>query len=66
MSQENVEKVRLADVLTEGRVVVDRDGAWSRLTRQGSQVLRRAEEEERATHAAARSAIATAERRLRD
>lgn len=56
----------LADVLIEGRVVVDRDEAWSRLTRRGSHVLRRAEGEERTTHAAARSAIAAAERRLRD
>ena len=56
--------VLLADVLREGRVIVDRDGAWRRLMRQRGETLRRASDEEGAIHAGARQAIADARARL--
>jgi predicted nucleotidyltransferase len=56
--------VLLADILREGRVIVDRDETWSRLMRQWSGVLRDATAEEGAIHAGARQAIADARARL--
>jgi predicted nucleotidyltransferase len=56
--------VLLADILTEGRVIVDRDGTWSRVERRREPVLREAGEEEEATHAAAREAVAATRARL--
>lgn len=56
----------LADVLLEGRVIADRGAAWSRLDHERNRVARRASEEEKATNAAARKAVAEARRRLDD
>jgi predicted nucleotidyltransferase len=56
--------VLLADVLREGRVIVDRDGTWRRLTRRRRAVLRDSAEEEGAIHAGARQAIVDARARL--
>lgn len=56
--------VLLADVLREGRVIVDRAGAWRRLERKRRRILRQASEQEEATHAAARRAVAKARARL--
>ena len=56
----------LADVLEEGRPIVDRDGAWRRLQRRQRQVSRHAALEEEATHLAARKALADARGRLQD
>ena len=56
--------VLLADILREGRMIVDRDETWSRLMRQWSGVLRDATAEEDAIHAGARQAIADARARL--
>jgi hypothetical protein len=54
----------LADVLREGRVVVDRSEAWDRLARQRQKVLRQAAAEEEATHGAAWRGVAAARKRL--
>jgi predicted nucleotidyltransferase len=54
----------LADVLLDGRVIVDRGDAWRRLGRSRSRLLRLAAAEEDATHDAARRGIAEARRRL--
>ncbi len=54
----------LADVLLEGRVVVDRDDAWSRLDRRRHSILRRAAVDEEATRAAALRGVAAARERL--
>jgi predicted nucleotidyltransferase len=54
----------LADVLTEGRVIVDRDGTWPRLERERRRILLRAAEEDEATHTAARRAVAETRARL--
>lgn len=56
--------VLLADILDEGRVVVDRIGAWKRLSRQQKALLRAATAEEGAIHAGARAAVAEARARL--
>lgn len=54
----------LADVLLEGRVVVDRDGIWPRLDSRKARVLRAAAAEEAAIDMTARSSIAAARERL--
>ncbi len=54
----------LADVLEEGRPIVDRDGAWRRLQRRQKQVSRHAALAEEATHLGARRALADARVRL--
>jgi predicted nucleotidyltransferase len=54
----------LADVLRDGRVIVDRDGTWRQLEREGQRIQRRAGEEEEAIHTAARQGIAEARARL--
>lgn len=56
----------LADVLLEGRVIVDRDKAWRRLGRERGRVLRQAAAEEDAARADARRGIAEARGRLQD
>jgi predicted nucleotidyltransferase len=56
--------VLLADILDEGRVVVDRTDAWKRLSRQRKAVLRAATAEEGAIHAGAREAVAEARTRI--
>ena len=54
----------LADVLIEGRVIVDRGDAWRRLARTRQTVRRRAAEEEEAIHDAAWQGVAAAHRRI--
>lgn len=54
----------LADVLIEGRVIVDRGDAWRRLARTRQTVRRRATEEEGAVHDAAWRGVAAARRRI--
>jgi uncharacterized protein len=54
----------LADVLREGRVLVDRDGDWSRLKRREPRIARRAREEEKRLERAAWEAPETLERIL--
>jgi predicted nucleotidyltransferase len=55
----------LADVLLEGRVIVDRDDSWRRLERRRQRVLRQAAAKEEATRVAARRAVVEARERLR-
>ncbi len=55
----------LADVLDEGRVIVDREGLWSALReRRSEEVLLAAGREERATALRARATIAAARERI--
>jgi predicted nucleotidyltransferase len=54
----------LADVLLEGRVIVDRGDAWRRLVRKQQTVLRQATVEEEAIHGVAWRGVAEARRRL--
>ncbi|MEX2448807.1 MAG: nucleotidyltransferase domain-containing protein [Solirubrobacterales bacterium] len=54
----------LADVLEEGRPIVDRNGTWRRLQRDRRRVSRRAAAQEEATHFAALRAVADARGRL--
>lgn len=54
----------LADILLEGRVIVDRDGIWPLLGRRRMRVLREAAAAEQAARAAARDGIAAARDRL--
>lgn len=54
----------LADILREGRVIVDRDDTWRRLCRKRRRVLRNATAEEQSIHTAARRAVAEARERL--
>jgi predicted nucleotidyltransferase len=54
----------LADVLREGRVIVDRGGAWQRLGEGWERVLHRAAAEEEASRTAAQRAVADARARL--
>jgi predicted nucleotidyltransferase len=54
----------LADVLREGRAIVDRGGTWQRLGEEREWVLHQAAVEEEASRAAARSAVADARARL--
>jgi predicted nucleotidyltransferase len=56
--------VLMADVLTEGRVIVDRDEIWSDLEDRRERALREAGKEADATRAAAREAVAAARERL--
>lgn len=55
----------LADILREGRVLIDRDGLWHELTSQYDNVLARAAHEEQASAASAREAVAAARARIR-
>jgi predicted nucleotidyltransferase len=54
----------LADVLIEGRVIIDRDGDWRKLERRRRSLLRQAAKEEQATYVAAAKAVAAARERL--
>ena len=56
----------LSDALLEGRVIVNRSGAWDGLNRERQRVLRQATAEDEATHAAALQAIADTRDRLDD
>ncbi|HEX3519677.1 MAG TPA: nucleotidyltransferase domain-containing protein [Solirubrobacteraceae bacterium] len=54
----------LADVLREGRVIVDREGLWSALLERRSEVFAAAEREESATALRARATVAAARERI--
>lgn len=54
----------LADILLEGRVIVDRVDGWRRLALRRQEALRGAADEDTATHAAAWRGVAEARRRL--
>jgi predicted nucleotidyltransferase len=54
----------LADVLLEGRVIVDRDDIWRRLMGKRQRVLRDAATEEHSIYTAAQRAVAEARERL--
>lgn len=54
----------LADILREGRVIVDRGGAWQQLGEERGRIQRQAAVEEEASRAAARRAVADARARL--
>jgi len=54
----------LADVLREGRVLVDRDGQWQSLCGRRDEVLAAAEHEERTTAVRARAAVVAARERI--
>jgi predicted nucleotidyltransferase len=54
----------LADVLREGRVLIDRDGLWEALLQRRCQVIEAAEREERATAVRAQETIAAARERV--
>lgn len=54
----------LADLLHEGRVIVDRDDSWQRLEHRRRRVKREAAAEEAAARAAAQRAVADARGRL--
>jgi predicted nucleotidyltransferase len=54
----------LADVVDEGRVLIDRDGSWAALQERKDEVLAAAWREEDATALAARQAVAQARGRL--
>jgi predicted nucleotidyltransferase len=56
--------VLLADILQEGRVIVDRGDRWPRLLRSRPRILREAKEEEAAIRAAAWRGIDEARQRL--
>jgi predicted nucleotidyltransferase len=55
----------LADVLREGRPLIDRDGLWGALQERVDEVLADAASEERATAVRARDAVAAARARIR-
>lgn len=54
----------LADVLREGRVLVDRDGLWDRLLERQPEISAAAAREERATARRARETVAAARERI--
>jgi predicted nucleotidyltransferase len=54
----------LADVLQEGRPLIDRDGLWSELNAEVEEIVARATQEDRDAAASALSAVAEARSRL--
>lgn len=54
----------LADILTEGRVLIDRDALWDELTGQYDRVLASAVQEESISAASARGAVLAARARI--
>ncbi len=58
------ELLLLAEILREGRVIVDRADGWQQLTRRQGAVLRQAFEEETTIRDAARRGVAEARRRI--
>ncbi len=54
----------LADVLREGRVLVDRDGLWEGLSDRRHEIFAAATREERATATSARETVAAARERI--
>jgi predicted nucleotidyltransferase len=54
----------LADILREGRVLIDRDGLWEGLRERRQEVFAAAAREERATATRAREAVAAARTRV--
>ncbi len=55
----------LADILQEGRPLIDRDGIWLELTAQYDDILTRARQEDQAIASSARETIAAARARVR-
>lgn len=53
----------IADVLAEGRVVIDRDGLWKRLLATGDDIRRRAAEDDARLIAQAASSVAASRAR---
>jgi len=54
----------LADVLREGRVIVDRDGRWQRLDRRRQEIFEAADAQDQVTSEAAWQSVYEASRRL--
>lgn len=54
----------LADVLQEGRPLIDRDGLWSELNTESGEIVTRATQEDRDAAASALSAVTEARTRL--
>jgi len=54
----------LADVLREGRVLIDRDGLWEALYGRRREIFAAAEREDRATARHARAAVLAARERI--
>jgi predicted nucleotidyltransferase len=65
LEQAQVSPSLLADILQEGRPLIDRDGLWRELTAQQDDVFDRAAHEEQASAASALQAIAAARERIR-
>lgn len=64
MEQAETMPTLLADVLREGRVLVDRDGLWGRLLERQASIYVSAEREEQATARGARETVAAARERI--
>ncbi len=54
----------LADVLSEGRVLIDRDGLWAPLCERRAEIFRAADREDREVAARAWAAVADARKRI--
>ncbi|HTW42419.1 MAG TPA: nucleotidyltransferase domain-containing protein [Solirubrobacteraceae bacterium] len=65
LEQAEVMPTLLADVLDEGRVLLDRDGLWAQLRERSGEVHAAAEREEQALAAGARAAVEAARERIR-
>jgi predicted nucleotidyltransferase len=64
LEQANAMPTLLADVLAEGRVLIDRDGLWGALCARRGEVLTAAEREESRTAEGARATVLAARERL--
>jgi len=64
LTQARARSSLLADVLEEGRVLIDRDDLWASLTDERDNVLRRAAREEATSEARANAAVEQARGRL--
>jgi predicted nucleotidyltransferase len=64
LEQAEAQPSLLADVLCEGRVLVDRDGLWGALLRRREDILAAAAREDELTATRARAAVAAARERL--
>jgi hypothetical protein len=64
LEQAEVQPSLLADVLREGRVLIDRDGLWAPLQQRRDEILAAGAREDKLTMARARAAVAAAEERL--
>jgi predicted nucleotidyltransferase len=64
LEQAEAQPSLLADVLREGRVLIDRDDRWGALQRRREEILAAGAREDELTMARARAAVAAAEERL--